>query len=299
MTTTDVRTPAVDQRTQPPRGSHPGRWRVQPSSVAIAVVLWGYAAMVLGPLLLVVINSLRPTSEIFADPIALPERVSLDSYVTAWTDANFGRYFFNSLGITVAAVALATTVSVLAAYPLGRYRFRGSTLLSLFFLSGLMLPFRLAILPLFLMLDTLNLVDTRTGLVLVYAATGIPFSVFILTAFFRQLPGDLSDAASIDGAGEFQIFSRVMLPLVRPALSTVMVFQFVPLWNDFFFPLVLLRSSDKWTLPVGMTRFFGEFQTDWSTLFAGLLIATLPLIVLFLVATKQIISGLTAGIGKM
>jgi raffinose/stachyose/melibiose transport system permease protein len=299
MTATEVRVPAVGEGTQSPRGSRPRRWRVQPSSVAIAVVLWGYAAMVLGPLLLVVINSLRPTSEIFADPIALPERVSLDSYVTAWTDANFGRYFFNSLGITVAAVALATTVSVPAAYPLGRYRFRGSTLLSLFFLSGLMLPFLLAILPLFLMLDSLNLVDTRTGLVLVYAATGIPFSVFILTAFFRQLPGDLSDAASIDGAGEFQVFSRVMLPLVRPALSTVMVFQFVPLWNDFFFPLVLLRSSDKWTLPVGMTRFFGEFQTDWSTLFAGLLIATLPLIVLFLVATKQIISGLTAGIGKM
>jgi raffinose/stachyose/melibiose transport system permease protein len=299
VTTTDERAPALDAGPRSPRRPRPRRWRVRPSSVAIGVVLWGYAALVLAPLLLVVVNSLRPTSEIFADPVALPEQVSLDSYATAWTDANFGRYFFNSLGITVAAVALATTVAVLAAYPLGRYRFRGSTLLSLFFLSGLMLPFRLAILPLFLMLDTLNLVDTRTGLVLVYAATGIPFSVFILTAFFRQLPGDLSDAASIDGAGEFQIFSRVMLPLVRPALSTVMVFQFVPLWNDFFFPLVLLRSSDKWTLPVGMTRFFGEFQTDWSTLFAGLLIATLPLIVLFLVATKQIISGLTAGIGKM
>jgi raffinose/stachyose/melibiose transport system permease protein len=299
VTTTEVRAPARETATRSPRGPRPRRWRVSPSSVAIGVVLWGYAALVLAPLLLVVVNSLRPTSEIFADPVALPEQVSFDSYATAWTDANFGRYFFNSLGITVAAVALATTVAVLAAYPLGRYRFRGSTLLSLFFLSGLMLPFRLAILPLFLMLDALNLVDTRTGLVLVYAATGIPFSVFILTAFFRQLPGDLSDAASIDGAGEFQIFSRVMLPLVRPALSTVMVFQFVPLWNDFFFPLVLLRSSDKWTLPVGMTRFFGEFQTDWSTLFAGLLIATLPLIVLFLVATKQIISGLTAGIGKM
>lgn len=275
------------------------RRRTTPSSVAIAVLLWGYAAIVLGPLLLVVVNSLRPTSEIFADPIALPQQVSFDSYATAWTDANFSRYFFNSLGVTVAAVVLSTIVSALAAYPLGRYRFRGSTLLSLFFLSGLMLPFRLAILPLFLLLDGLSLIDTRTGLVLVYAATGVPFSVFILTAFFRQLPGDLSDAAAIDGAGEFQIFSRVMLPLVRPALATVMVFQFVPLWNDFFFPLVLLRSSELWTLPVGMTRFFGEFQTDWSTLFAGLLIATLPLIVLFLAATKQIVSGLTAGIGKM
>lgn len=297
MTNLDVRDEASSVTVA--RTKRPSRRRSTASSVAIAVVLWGYAAVVIGPLLLVVVNSLRPSREIFADPIALPEQVSFESYATAWTDANFGRYFVNSFAITVSAVLLATLVAVLAAYPLGRYRFRGSTLLSLFFLSGLMLPFRLAIMPLFLMLDRLGLVDSRLGLVLVYAATGIPFSVFILTAFFRQLPGDLPDAAAIDGAGEFQIFSRVMLPLVRPALATVMVFQFVPLWNDFFFPLVLLRSSDKWTLPVGMTRFFGEYQTDWSTLFAGLLIATLPLILLFLAATKQIISGLTAGIGKM
>ena len=153
--------------------------------------------------------------------------------------------------------------------------------------------------PLFLLLQDLGLVDSRLGLILVYAATGVPFSVFILTAYFRQLPVDLSEAARIDGAGEFTIFGRVMLPLVRPALATVAVFQFVPLWNDFFFPLVLLRSSDKWTLPVGMTRFFGEFQTDWSTLFAGIIITTLPLIVVFLLATRQIIAGLTAGIGKL
>jgi len=152
--------------------------------------------------------------------------------------------------------------------------------------------------PLFLLLNHLHLIDNRLGLILVYAATGIPFSIFILSSFFRQLPQELSEAARIDGANEFTIFGRIMLPLVRPALATVIVFQFVPLWNDFFFPLVLLRSTDKWTLPVGMTRFFGEFQADWSTLFAGLIITTLPLIIIFLLATKQIIAGLTAGIGK-
>jgi raffinose/stachyose/melibiose transport system permease protein len=122
--------------------------------------------------------------------------------------------------------------------------------------------------------------------------------VFILAAFFRQLPIELSEAARIDGANEFVLFSRVMLPLVRPALATVAIFQFVPLWNDFFFPLILLRDTNKWTLPVGMTRFFGEFQTDWSTLFAGMVITTLPLIILFLLATDQIISGLTKGVNK-
>ncbi|MEN8040161.1 MAG: carbohydrate ABC transporter permease [Actinomycetota bacterium] len=269
------------------------------ASAAIAVLLWTYAAIVIAPLLLIVFNSMRPSREIFKDPIALPSAINFDSYIKAWNEANFSDYFVNSVTITTASVVLATSVSVLAAYALGRYTFRGSGFLSVFFLSGLLLPFRLAILPLFILLDNLGLVDTRTGLILVYAATGVPFSVFILSAFFRQLPDELNEAARIDGAGEFTIFGRVMLPLVRPGLATVAVFQFVPLWNDFFFPLVLLRSTDKWTLPVGMTRFFGEFQTDWSTLFAGIIITTLPLVILFLVATKQIIAGLTAGIGKM
>ncbi len=267
-------------------------------TVGTQVLLWGYAAIVLGPLLLVVNNALRPTREIFKNPLGLATSPSFQSFVKAWEKANFNTYFFNSLLITVAAVLLATAVSALAGYILGRYQFKGSAFLSAYFLAGLMLPFRLAIVPLFLLLNHLGLIDSRLGLILVYAATGIPFSIFILSSFFRQLPQELSEAARIDGAGEFTIFGRIMLPLVRPALSTVVVFQFVPLWNDFFFPLVLLRSTDKWTLPVGMTRFFGEFQTDWSTLFAGLIITTLPLIIIFLLATKQIIAGLTAGIGK-
>ncbi len=278
--------------------SRPAPRRVDLTAVAVYGLLCGYALIVLGPLLLVVSNALRPTREIFKNPVGLPTSPSLDSFVKAWQEASFNIYFFNSLVITVASVFLATAVASLAGYMLGRYRFTGSQLLSAYFLAGLMLPFRLAIVPLFLLLNDMGLIDNRLGLILVYAATGIPFSIFILSTFFRQLPRELSEAARIDGAGELTIFARVMLPLVRPALATVVVFQFVPLWNDFFFPLVLLRSTSKWTLPVGMTRFFGEFQADWSTLFAGLIITTLPLILLFLLATKQIIAGLTAGINK-
>ncbi|MEZ4670180.1 MAG: carbohydrate ABC transporter permease [Anaerolineae bacterium] len=257
-----------------------------------------YALVVLVPMFIVVTNTMRPTREIYRVPIALPQSINFDSFVKAWGEANFSLYFVNSMVITVASVTLATAAASLAGYILGRYDFRGSRFFSSFFVAGLTLPFRLAIVPLFLLLNSLGLIDNRIGLILVYAATGIPFSVFILSAFFRQLPQELGEAARIDGANEFIIFSRVMLPLVRPALATVAIFQFVPLWNDFFFPLVLLRSTDKWTLPVGMTRFFGEFQTDWSTLFAGLVITTLPLIVIFLSATEQIISGLTAGVRK-
>jgi len=280
---------------------HPKRsraWKMRLADIFTYTLLISYAAVVILPLLLVISNALRPTREIFKNPVGLPTSPSFDSFVKAWEQASFNVYFLNSLLITVSSVLLATAVSAMAAYILGRYKFRGSAFLSAYFLAGLMLPFRLAIVPLFLMLNKLGLIDNRLGLILVYAATGIPFSIFILSAFFRQLPRELSEAARIDGANEFVIFGRIMLPLVRPALATVIVFQFVPLWNDFFFPLVLLRSTDKWTLPVGMTRFFGEFQADWSTLFAGLIITTLPLIIIFLLATKQIIAGLTAGIGK-
>lgn len=120
----------------------------------------------------------------------------------------------------------------------------------------------------------------------------------MLTSFFRQLPEELEEAAQIDGAGPLQRFWHIMVPLVRPAIATVAVFRFVPVWNDFLYPLVLLRSPARYTLPVGLTSFFGEYQTNWSALFAGLVIATVPLVILFLVATKQIIAGLTAGMSK-
>jgi raffinose/stachyose/melibiose transport system permease protein len=289
--------PGVRPRRGPPALAKPSA-STRAAQIVTTVVLWTYAAIALGPLILMALNSLRPTSEIFAEPLGLPAPPTFEGYGRAWEQASFDVYFTNSALVTTGAVLLCTAVSVLAAYPLGRYVFRGSRALSIYFLSGLMLPFRLAILPIFYLLAAIGLVDSRLGLMLVYAASGVPFSVFVLTAFFRQLPRELEEAARIDGAGELTIFARVMLPLVRPALATVAVFQFVPLWNDFFFPLVLLRSSEKATLPVGLTVFFGQFQTDWSTLFAGLMITTIPLVILFVAATKQVIAGLVAGIGR-
>jgi raffinose/stachyose/melibiose transport system permease protein len=278
----------------------PTRARPRERAVRLAgyLLLWAYAAVALAPLLVMVLDSLRPNADVLAHPLALPKALDLSSYSTAWTQASFGTYVRNSVLVTVAAVALDVGVSLPASYILGRYRFRGSGTLIAYFLAGLMLPIRLGILPIFYLLGSLGLVDSRLGLVLVYAAGGVPFSVFIMSAFFRGLPRELEEAARIDGAGETRIFARVMLPLVKPAIATVVVFRFVPLWNDFFFPLVLLRTTDRYTLPVGLTQFFGEFQTNWSALFAGLVIATVPLVVLFLVATKQIVEGLTAGMGR-
>jgi raffinose/stachyose/melibiose transport system permease protein len=266
--------------------------------VLVVLLLGSYAAVSIAPLVVMLIDSLRSNSEVLSDPLGLPRSPSLSAYGTAWSQASFATYVRNSALVTVGAVALDIAVSLPASYALGRYEFRGRGLLTAYFLSGLMLPIRLGIVPIFYLLGSLQLSDSRVGLALVYAASGVPFSVFVMSAFFRGLPREVEEAARVDGAGEFRIFWQVMVPLVKPAIATVLVFRFVPLWNDFFFPLVLLRTTSKYTLPVGLTQFFGEYQTNWSALFAGLVIATVPLVVLFLVATKQIVAGLTAGMSR-
>jgi raffinose/stachyose/melibiose transport system permease protein len=298
MTVLEESVPLTQDRRRAGRRARRRTPRERVVLVLALLLLWSYAAVALAPMLVMVLDSLRSNTQVLSDPLGLPGSLDLSSYRTAWTQASFATYLRNSALVTVAAVALDVCVSLPASYVLGRYQFRGSGLLSAYFLSGLMLPIRLGILPFFYLLGSFGMIDSRLGLVLVYAASGIPFSVFIMSAFFRGLPRELEEAARLDGAGEFHIFARVMVPLVRPAIATVVVFRFVPLWNDFFFPLVLLRSTGKYTVPVGLTQFFGEFQTNWSALFAGLVIATLPLVVLFLAATKQIVAGLTAGMGK-
>jgi raffinose/stachyose/melibiose transport system permease protein len=262
------------------------------------VLLWLYAAFAVVPLLLMVASSLRTNADLIADPLGVPWPLSLDSYREAWTTGNFATYFGNSLLVTVGAVVLSTAVSTMAAYALARSTARVFRFLESVFLSGLMLPVHLAILPIFYLFDGMGLIDSRLGLVLMYAASGVPFSIFVLTTFFRQLPVELEEAAHLDGASDWQTFWRVMVPLVRPALATVAVFRFVPIWNDFLFPLVLLRDDRKYTLPVGLTAFTGENATNFSAVFAGLVITTVPLIVLFLLATRQIVAGLTAGMAK-
>ncbi|MQA97812.1 MAG: ABC transporter permease subunit [Streptosporangiales bacterium] len=244
-----------------------------------------------------VVNSLRDEASLRSQPLGLPTTPQLGNYVRAWSEASFSTYFLNSVVVTVTSVALGTAVSALAAYALARYRFPGNGLLAAFFLSGLMLPIRLGIVPVFYLLDAMGLLGGRTGLIFIYAASGVPFCVFVLTAFFRQLPDELEEAARIDGASELRIFGQVMLPLVRPALATVALFQFITLWNDFFFPLVLVEDA-AYTLPVGLTRFFQEYGLTQSLLYSGLVITTIPLVVVFLFATKQIVAGLTAGMSR-
>jgi raffinose/stachyose/melibiose transport system permease protein len=261
-------------------------------------LLWLYAFVSLAPLSIMILNSFRTTQQMAKEPLGLPDGLNMVSYQKAWVTASFETYFINSMFVTISSVFLGTAVSLLAAYVFARSKRKVFVWLEGLFLSGLLLPVFLAILPIFYLFDALGLISNLGALILVYAALSIPFSSFILAAFFRQLPIELEEAARIDGAGYFRTFFFVLLPLVRPAIATVVVFRFVPIWNDFFYPLMLMRDRASYTLPVGLTRFFGEYQTDWATLFAGLTIATIPLVVLFLIASKQLVAGLTAGMSK-
>lgn len=253
------------------------------------------AAAMLLPLLVALISAFKTNAEIFASPFALPAAWNLDNLRAVWAETRFVRYLANSVLVTAASVTLIVVFATLAAYALARYRFRGNGILYLFFLSGLMVPLKLAVIPLFVELNALRLVDTRLGLVLVYTAAGLPSAVFILTGFLRTLPGELEQSARIDGASELRIMLQVMLPLAKPALAIAAIQNLVPIWNDFFFPLVLVTTDDLKTLPQGLTVFMGEYNTDWGILFAGLLLASLPVVVLYVALSRQFIAGLTSG----
>lgn len=264
----------------------------------VQTVLLANTALVLAPMLIMGFSAFKTTREIFQNPFGLPATWRLDNFSRVWVEAHFGQYFQNSVIVTAVSVVILVVLGAMASYALGRFQFRGNDLLYVYFLSGLMLPIRLAIIPLFILMRDLGLLDTLWSLILIYVASGLPSAVFILTGFFRTLPADLDNAARIDGASEWTIFTRVMLPLVRPALVIVTVYNVIPIWNDFFFPLVFIKSDHLKTLPLGMTAFFGQYYTDYAALFAGLTLAAIPVVALYGLLSQHFIRGLTAGAVK-
>ncbi len=286
-----TRSMSIDQ--SPRRGPAVGRLIV---TGLIQLVLLAYAIVVVYPLLIMVASSLKTTGEIFRNPLGLiPDGIRLANYAEAWNQAHFATYFQNSVFVSVVSVLVILFFGSMAAYVLARFPFPGNRFIYLLFLAGFMIPIRLAIVPLFIMMRDFRLLDTLWSLICVYVAGGMPFTIFLLVTFFRQIPRDLEDAAVLDGAGPFQVYYQIMLPLVRPALATVGLFHFLNVWNDFFFPLIFIRSENLRTVPLGISTFFGEYSNDWALLFAGLSISIVPVIIVYLLTSKQFISGLTAG----
>ena len=266
--------------------------------VTFLAALGVYALLIFYPLANMVLSSFKSTREILRAPFALPSKFELSNYVTVWIDKGFGHYFLNSLWITAVSMAFVLLFGSMAAYGVSRYRYRLSTFVYMLFLSGIMLPLKAAIIPLFILMKNLGLVDRPLSVILIFAAMGLPSTVFILSGFMKSVPIDLEYAARIDGCNDWAIYRRIVMPVVSPAIALVTIYNAVPIWNDFFFPLVFLQS-DRWkTLPVGLTTFFGQYSTNWSLLFTGLSIAVLPMLLLYLFMAKYFIRGMTAGAVK-
>lgn len=256
------------------------------------------ALLVLAPVFFLVNSSLRETNEFARNPFGLARNPYWDNYSAVWSGGDFPTYLWNSILITGGSLVLTVALAVGAGFVIARYKFKGSNLVLAFVLTGMLVPAKLAILPLFIQLKWMGLLDSRFGLVLVYTSAALPAAIFIMSGFFRSLPQDLDNAARIDGASEFQLLRQVLTPLVRPGMAIVAIYSAIPIWNDFFLPLVFLQSPEKKTIMQGLTVFFGQYASQWGVLFAGLTLAALPLVVLYLILSEQFIKGLTAGAVK-
>lgn len=259
------------------------------------LVVFTVATISLYPILLMILSSFKKSVDIYKDPLGLPTSFSLDTYRTLLSKIPFTTYFMNSMFVSILSVVLIVVVCSLASFYIARFKFSWNHALFFIFLLGMMIPIKLGIVPLFILMRDLGLINSLWSLVLMNTATGIPLSMLILTGFFKTMPYELEEAARIDGAGNLKILWHVVLPLMRPALGTVVIINFIAAWNDFFFPLIFITEKMKRTIPVGMMSLFGEHSADWGSLFAGLTLASLPMILLFFIASKQFMEGLTAG----
>lgn len=263
----------------------------------MSFILIAISAATIFPLIWLVTTSLRPQNTIFNGPI-FPTHLTFAAYPRAWINTQFALHFVNSLWITLATVAGVVIFSALAGYAFAKLRFPFKNLLYVALLATLMMPATSLIIPLYLQLKTIGLLNNQGGLVILYVSSSAPFSMFLMRAFFETLPDELIQAARIDGAGEYQVFRRVVLPLARPGLATVIIFQFLQTWNEFLYANTVLRDTGKLPLQPVLFSLVGQYNTDWPTLTAGLTMSIVPVIVVYVWMQRQFVAGLTLGAVK-
>ena len=286
-------TATSDKRPTPDRQGKPGiRW----GGLGVHAVLFGYTLIALAPIVLVIANSFKSRRAIFDSPFSLPnsETFSLDGYRTVLNGASFDVYFRNSIIVTVASLFLVVLFSTMASHALVEYDFKGNTMLGLYMAIGIMIPIRLGTVSLLKLMVNLQLVNTLWALILVYTAMGIPLGVFLMSQFMRQVPKDLKAAARIDGASEYRVFGLI-IPLVRPGMAAVAVFTMLPIWNDLWFPLILAPGNSTKTVTLGAQQFLGQFASDWNAVLAALTLALIPIVLLYIIFSRQFLGGLTKG----
>ena len=263
---------------------------------ALELLMIAVAVAFLFPVYALVTLSLKDQQQVAASPLGLPTAPTFDNFANAWERASFGDALLNSTVITAASVVLLIGIGSFAAYFVARCQTRLGYGLYVLFLLGIVLPFQLGMIPLFSMVDGAGLLGTYQGMILFYTGIQLPFTIFLYTGFIRALPNDYADAALIDGASHFRAFRQVVFPLLRPVTGTVLILNAVFVWNDFLTPLLYLGGSEKETIPVRVFSFVGQFVSDHGLVFAGLVLAALPILAIFLVLQKYVIKGFSSGL---
>lgn len=261
----------------------------------VFLLIW--AAAVVLPLLWMVVSAFKTDQEILVSPWKIPGGLEWDNFARAWTEARLGRYFFNTIIVVAGGVLGTLLVSSMAAYSLSRFTFRGNKTIYYLFVAGLMFPVFLALVPLYFVVDDLGMLNTKHGLILVYIAYSLPFSIFFLHTFFKNLPGEVAEAAVMDGAGPYRVFFEIMLPLARPGLIAIGIFNFLGQWNQYLLPLVLNPNTDNYVISQGLQalNLNQGYRSDWSALFAGLTLTMIPMLIVYVIFQRRLESGLTAG----
>ena len=270
------------------------------SAIAVHGILILYTALALFPILLVIMNSFKARKAIFGAPLSFPtpSTFSLIGYDKVFSDSSVVSYYVNSITVTGGTIFFTLLFGAMAAWALTEYKFRWNTLLALFLAVGIMVPIRLGSVSIIQLIVQMNLINTLTALILVYTAQNLPLSIFILSEFIAQIPKDLREAGRCDGLSEYNIFFYIVLPLIRPAMATVAVFTMIPVWNDLWFPLLLAPTGGKQTFTLGIQQFLGQYITDWNSVLSALSTAIIPVLILYVIFSRQLIRGLTSGAVK-
>lgn len=261
------------------------------------VLLAVWTIIVIVPFLWVVLSSFKTTKEILASPFSLPAHWQFDNYAHAWTDAGIRQFFLNTVIVVGVALVLVMLLGAMCAYVLARFTFPGSRSIYYLMLAGLTFPIFLAIVPLFFILKNIGLINTLPGLIMVYVAFALPFTVFFLYSFFRSLPDDVYEAALIDGAGEWRTFFRIMLPMARPGMAAVAIFNFLGLWNQFLLPVALNTDQSKYVLTQGMASFASQagYAVDFGALFAAVVITVVPVLIVYVIFQRRLEGSVSRG----
>ncbi|QKE76024.1 carbohydrate ABC transporter permease (plasmid) [Arthrobacter citreus] len=260
----------------------------------VTVFMWIYSIVIVGIIGYLIYNSLRSRSDILSNTMGKPQELSLANYIELFVNDHFERYFLNSVIILILSVILLIFLSSMVAYGLGRYKFRFNKGLRVFFLLGMMFPVQLGIVPIFLFMQHLNLVDTFMSVILILG-TAISMPVFMLTEFFAKLPDELYEAAVIDGAGEWRIFFEIMFPLAKPVVFSVCIVTAVQIWNQFFIPLIFLQSEEKKTVPLLVVKYTHQLFNNMDLALAASVMSTVPILILFIIFSKKILDGFASG----